>query len=379
MLSLVRALRLVVFDTGGMLTAPRTTLGRITGGAGANALWPILLYLLVTALSRSKELSRFAYLLDYGADTMLRRTRELFISDLRTDAIVLVITCVTLAVLAGVLSKGRVRPIDGATAGAWLLVPLAALKALGAVLDIADLNVWFMPHYAVDSPVVLVKGQVDWARFAIKCVTAYGWPLILALMVVSSLRRPAPASSSSPALKLRLGAAFVATLALTLVGASVYDVNKHVDRIRPLLPGDPLPDIALRELTTAGVGKKRIAVQSFRGQVLVLDFWASWCSPCRRSMPELDAIATDLGPRGLAVLGVNREPREPDEAAAALAKIGVKFPSVIDDRGYGDRLGLTTLPSSYVVDRQGTVRHFHMGYVEPAVVRAEVEALLAEP
>jgi hypothetical protein len=54
------------------------------------------------------------------------------------------------------------------------------------------------------------------------------------------------------------------------------------------------------------------------------------------------------------------------------------FDSLLDDKGLGERVGLTSLPSSYVLDRKGAIRHLHLGYTEPAVIAAEVEALLLE-
>ena len=180
-------------------------------------------------------------------------------------------------------------------------------------------------------------------------------------------------------LRARLGLGIVALVLVGFTAFTVVDVVRHADRIRPVLPGDTLPEIALRELTVDGVSKKKIALQSFTGQVLVLDFWASWCNPCRRSMPELSVIYDELKDKGLVVLGVNREPQDPKAAAKALRDIAPHFQSVIDDRFFGERLGLTTLPTSYVLDRKGIVRHFHMGYVEPAQIRGEIETLLSEP
>jgi thiol-disulfide isomerase/thioredoxin len=374
----VRTLGHAASLTAGMLSAPRATLSRIGRGDGASPIWPVLGLVLVTTLINAKVMTRLVLLLGHGASTTIRRMREVMEPALRTDAAVLAITCVVVAVLASTLSKGRVRAAHAAAAAGWLLVPLIALKALGGTLSVFGVNAWFMPHLAVDSSVVIVNGEVDWLRFAIKCLVAYAWPLTSALLFVVDAARGADRAAPTK-LWQRAGAAGAVILSLVLVAATVYDVERHAERIRPVLPGDPAPAFSLRELTGAGVGKKRISLEALKGNVVVIDFWASWCNPCRRSMPELSQIAAELGSRGLKVIGINREPEAPEEAAKALRAIAPHFPSVIDDRHYGERLGLTTLPTSFVLDRQGIVRHFHMGYVEANVIRAEIEALLATP
>lgn len=175
-----------------------------------------------------------------------------------------------------------------------------------------------------------------------------------------------------------VGAGVVGGAFAALLVASTVSAVQASDRIRPLQGGDALPEAALRKLDENGVSKQKVKLSSFRGKVLVLDFWASWCTPCKRSMPELSQIQDELGPRGLVILGINREPSSPQDAAAAWGRIDPSFDGVIDERGFGDRIGLTTLPTSYLVDKKGVVRHLHLGYTEPAIVRAEIEALLAE-
>ena len=71
-----------------------------------------------------------------------------------------------------------------------------------------------------------------------------------------------------------------------------------------------------------------------------------------------------------------RIPRE--DARAAWKALAPSFDSVVDSKGLGERVGLTSLPSSYIVDKSGTIRHLHLGYTDPAKLKAEVEALLAE-
>ena len=116
----------------------------------------------------------------------------------------------------------------------------------------------------------------------------------------------------------------------------------------------------------------------------MLDFWASWCAPCIRELPELSELQTALGAQGLRIIGVNREPRMQNLARATWKRLQPSFETVVDVRahtmqGYGERIGLQSLPTMVVVDRQGIVRHLHLGYTSPEVLAAEVQALIAEP
>ena len=117
------------------------------------------------------------------------------------------------------------------------------------------------------------------------------------------------------------------------------------------------------------------------GQVVIVDFFASWCEPCKIQLPHLDGLAQRLGGRGLAVYGVSLdEDRAALEGFLALIPVGFK---VLWDPG-GERLapslGIERLPTTLVLGRSGAVRHVHLGYDARVgeQIEAEAMALLAE-
>jgi thiol-disulfide isomerase/thioredoxin len=117
-----------------------------------------------------------------------------------------------------------------------------------------------------------------------------------------------------------------------------------------------------------------------RGQVFYVDFWASWCVPCRLSMPALDAMYRKHGAAGFSVIGVNKDVSEED-AKRFLQRVKVSFPIVADE---GDKLakafGVKAMPSGYLVDRKGVVRQVHRGFTSEtaAALETEIQSLLGE-
>jgi thiol-disulfide isomerase/thioredoxin len=150
--------------------------------------------------------------------------------------------------------------------------------------------------------------------------------------------------------------------------------------IRPV-PADEgvrsAPECALTSIDDA----RRLDLAQFRGKVVYLDFWASWCPPCVKSFPFLNQLDRDLEGQGLAVIGVNLDER-PEDAEAFLAVHPARF-TVAADRDFrcAKDFDVEAMPSSYLVDRRGIIRHVHRGFRagEADDLRARVERLLAEP
>jgi thiol-disulfide isomerase/thioredoxin len=118
----------------------------------------------------------------------------------------------------------------------------------------------------------------------------------------------------------------------------------------------------------------------FKGKVLYIDFWASWCGPCLLSFPFMNDLQNAYGPRGLQVIAVNMDER-PADAAAFLAKHSAGFAVASGPNGpCAKAFGVATMPTSFLVDRNGRIRSMHAGFRPGDVdgLRASVESLLAE-
>lgn len=117
------------------------------------------------------------------------------------------------------------------------------------------------------------------------------------------------------------------------------------------------PDFTLKSLQGPN-----LRLEEYRGQVVLINFWASWCGPCRQEMPILDRLHQRYEDTGFAVLGVNVE-GEVKPAKEIVDKTNVTFPVLIDEGQVVSELyDLEAMPSTVVVDRDGVVRYVHRGY-----------------
>jgi peroxiredoxin len=125
---------------------------------------------------------------------------------------------------------------------------------------------------------------------------------------------------------------------------------------------------------------KNIKLSEYRGQVVLINFWASWCGPCRAEMPVLEKLYKKYKSLGFVVLGINVDDKK-SKADALLKKIPVSFPILYDtEKKVTELYNVSAMPSSYFVDRDGKVRQLHRGYRPEydALYKKEIKALIKE-
>jgi cytochrome c biogenesis protein CcmG, thiol:disulfide interchange protein DsbE len=139
--------------------------------------------------------------------------------------------------------------------------------------------------------------------------------------------------------------------------------------------GARLPEIGLTDLRGG-----RVDLAALKGKVVIVDFWASWCGPCKDEMPVLERLHKKYKSRGLVVVGVSVD-QELANVKGFLKQVPVSFSIVHDaEHKVAGRFKPPRMPSSYVVDRNGIVRHVHAGFrdEDAAKLEAEVSALLGQ-
>lgn len=166
-----------------------------------------------------------------------------------------------------------------------------------------------------------------------------------------------------------------ASLVLCL-GAVACTGAGRVDATRHPLAKSPAPTVTTRLASGAP-----FRATDARGKVLLVDFWATWCPPCKAAFPRLDALYQKHRASGLEVVAVS-EDDDQAKAAAFVTESNVTFTIAYDDDGKAaEAFGVQAMPTSYLVDRRGIVRYVHPGYHpdEAGQIEAELTELLAEP
>ena len=141
------------------------------------------------------------------------------------------------------------------------------------------------------------------------------------------------------------------------------------------LAGQPAPDFALK--SSSG---QNLRLSEYRGDVVMINFWATWCGPCRQEMPLLDELYSRYQRVGFNLLGVNIDD-DSSRAMDMIDELGVSFPVLFDSSKEVSRLyRVDAMPVTIIVDREGNVRHVHQGY-KPGYEQQyldQVRALLRE-
>jgi thiol-disulfide isomerase/thioredoxin len=139
-----------------------------------------------------------------------------------------------------------------------------------------------------------------------------------------------------------------------------------------LKAGDALPDLG-------GFKLEGTLPDTFKDKVVMLDFWASWCDPCKASFPVMEELQKKYGPQGLVVIAVNVDEKRGD-MESFLKSHAATF-TIVRDPGQKlvDKAGIATMPSSFLVGRDGKIRHVHAGFKGDETKKKyeqEIEALL---
>ena len=126
--------------------------------------------------------------------------------------------------------------------------------------------------------------------------------------------------------------------------------------------GDMAPGSLAPAFTLKSLKEKNLSLREYRGQVVMINFWATWCGPCRQEMPALNALYEKYRDAGFVLLGVNVD-AEPASAARMVDRLKVTYPVLFDrDKKASALYQVKAMPTTVLIDRDGKVRHIQKGY-----------------
>lgn len=162
----------------------------------------------------------------------------------------------------------------------------------------------------------------------------------------------------------------VIAIAVIAIAAGVYSA-----RVRTVRPGSqehrPAPDFALPRIDGG-----QLQLSSYRGKVVLLDFWATWCVPCREETPHFVEMQERYKDRGLQIIGVSMDD-SPDPVRTFYKQFHINYPVVMGTAETGSAYGgVLGLPIAFLIDRNGIIHFKHMRATEAAVFEKEIATLL---
>src|SRR6266581_3466930 len=128
--------------------------------------------------------------------------------------------------------------------------------------------------------------------------------------------------------------------------------------------------------TVRGVDGRSLRFSDFKGRALILDFWATWCGPCRATIPHLNQLQERYAGQGLVVVGLSVDEEDAQSLRRFADRMGVKFRLGVADERVLDQYGpIRSIPTTFFISRRGTVLRRVVGYIDPETLEAYAREL----
>jgi len=129
------------------------------------------------------------------------------------------------------------------------------------------------------------------------------------------------------------------------------------------------------EISLSDISGEKISLEKLRGKVILLDFWATWCPPCRMSVPDLLELQNRYSAKKLQVIGIGLDKK--DNIILFAEQYKINYPVAAGDQSIANKYGgITGIPTMFIIDKKGNIRKKFEGYTRKNVLEAEIEKLL---
>jgi peroxiredoxin len=165
-----------------------------------------------------------------------------------------------------------------------------------------------------------------------------------------------------------------AAVAILAIGA--YFVTRHCRRSAELVLGDiGAAHSFAPELSITDLNGQKLELSSYRGKVVILDFWATWCEPCRTEIPRFVTLQNKYRDQGLQIIGISLDD-DPKPVRGFYQRFRVNYPVAIGNASLAERYGgILGLPVNFVIDREGRIQAKYVGEVDISLIEQEINSL----
>ncbi|MFN3429489.1 MAG: peroxiredoxin family protein [Candidatus Sericytochromatia bacterium] len=170
-----------------------------------------------------------------------------------------------------------------------------------------------------------------------------------------------------------MGGLLVVGAATAFAGLNGANAGASSDAALAASTGRPAPNFSLPDYKTG----KPIQLSDYRGKVVLVNFWATWCPPCRREIPDFIRVQNTLRGKGFEIVGISLDEGGAEAVAPFAMEMGINYAVALGNEqvvaSYG---GIRGIPTSFLIDRQGRLVRTYPGMIDERTLRAAVEALL---
>lgn len=176
-----------------------------------------------------------------------------------------------------------------------------------------------------------------------------------------------------------LGFAVVVIAAMLFIGSNIArkrqaEAARSGSLVAGQIVGKPAPDFTLKTLDG-----KTLTLSDLRGKTVVLNFWATWCPPCKVELPWFVDLQKQYGPQGLQIVGISEDEGGKDKVVQFVKEMGVNYTIAVDDSSVSPKYGdVEDLPTTFYIDRNGKIVAFAMGLLDRSEIEQKMKAALAQ-
>lgn len=166
-------------------------------------------------------------------------------------------------------------------------------------------------------------------------------------------------------------------LAATLLGVSTFVGAAALPTLNVSAQTEALHGKAAPNWKLTGLDGNLVSLSDFAGKVVVLDFWATWCPPCRQEIPDFVKLQEKFRDKGLVVVGVSLDQQGAETVKSFAKEHGINYPVVLANKdtlkAYGD---VQSIPTTFIINREGKIVNSHVGFTDAETFEKEIKALL---